>query len=80
MRLLSRLVLGAALVGVTTLGAPAQASHECYPEEPCYECVMYPCYPSDWVEFLSQGTVSYEHEYVCVNNIRPQVCVPHHVH
>ena len=69
---LARLVLAGTVAGVAVLGAPtAQASHE--PDcvtEPCYECVMYPCYPGDWVEFLASRTgvvtVDWHDKTVCV--------------
>lgn len=74
---LARLVLAGALAGAAVLGAPpAQAQHDCS-KEPCYECVMYPCYPGDWVQFLSNGTVTYDpytHTY-CVP--RAGVCTHH---
>ncbi len=49
---LSRLVLAGACVGAGLFAAPAQAeAPECV-KQPCYVCVMYPCYPSDWPPFL----------------------------
>lgn len=50
---LSRLVAAGVVAGIATLAIPtqAQAAPECV-KEPCYQCVMYPCYPGDWAEFL----------------------------
>ncbi len=49
---LTRLVLAGALAGASLLAGPASADAADCVEEPCYECVMYPCHPGDWVEFL----------------------------
>lgn len=50
---LSRLVALGLVAGVATLAVPqAQASPPDCIREPCYQCVMYPCYPGDWVHFL----------------------------
>lgn len=63
---LSRLVLVAAVAaGLSTAATPAQAHHNCGGQQ-CYECVTYPCYPEDWVEFLSGGTVTIRDHQVCV--------------
>lgn len=65
MKTLSRLVLAVAVAGLTTVAAPAQAHHDC-DGHPCYECVMYPCYPGDWVEYLSGGAVEVGDHIVCI--------------
>lgn len=72
MKTLSRLVLAAAFAGLATVAAPAQAQHEC-DVNPCYECVTYPCYPSDWVEYLSGGAVDVHDHIVCIRTAG--VCV-----
>lgn len=51
MRTLTRIALAAALAGSAFAAAPAQSA-VCSPYDPCYQCVMYPCGPGDWVEFL----------------------------
>lgn len=48
---LSRLLVAAALAGAAFTATPASADCETNPEE-CYDCVMAPCYPSDWPPFL----------------------------
>ena len=49
---LTRLALAGALAGAALLAPAAQAeARDCW-NEPCYQCVMYPCGPGDWVEFL----------------------------
>lgn len=47
---LSRIVLTGALAGAAALAVPAQGAEQ-------YECVMAPCGPGEWVEFLG-GKVS----------------------
>lgn len=50
---MNRLVAAAALLaGVASFALPAtsQAS-ECL-SKACYQCVMYPCGPSDWVPYI----------------------------
>ena len=51
MRIATRLVLAAALAGSAMTAVPAQSA-ACSAYDPCYQCVMYPCGPADWVEFL----------------------------
>ena len=52
MRTISRLVLAGALAGTALLAPSAQAeAPDCY-SKPCYQCVIYPCGPGQWVEFL----------------------------
>ena len=51
-----RVALAGAIAGAA-LFAPASNAQgiippECTVLDPCYECVMYPCYPSDWPPFL----------------------------
>lgn len=50
-------LLAAALFAAGSLAAaagPAQAGPYCdrFPEQCDYECVMYPCYPDDYLPFL----------------------------
>lgn len=55
---LTRLVLAGALAGAALFGTPAQAeAPDCW-HEPCYQCVMYPCGPGDWVEYLGDRACS----------------------
>lgn len=84
---LSRLVLAASLTALAA-AAPAQAYQkpDCV-REPCYQCVMYPCGPGDWVEYLSGGAgglvgVEIQGPVVCVTEPCDQpmpvvVCVAH---
>ncbi len=86
---LSRLVLTGALAGAAAFVAPAQAAEQvpCV-SSPCYQCVMYPCGPGDWVEFVGDRvagggvvTVEYQPMVVCVTYPCHQptpvvVCVP----
>ena len=51
MRHLTRLALAGALVGGALLPAAPSHANTCIPQ-PCYVCVMYPCYPTDWPPFL----------------------------
>lgn len=78
MRRLSRLVLAAALVSLAA-AVPAQAY-----QKP-YQCVMYPCGPGDWIEYVSGSdvvTVEFQEPVVCVTEPCDQpmpvvVCVAH---
>jgi hypothetical protein len=49
---LSRLVAAGAVAGVAALVVPAQAQAPDCVTQRCYQCVMYPCGPGDWVPFL----------------------------
>lgn len=68
---LTRLVLAGAVAGVAAIGVPAQAYElpgDCAPPECSYDCVTYPCYPSDWIDVLGRGLVTVEQQ-------DPVVCV-----
>lgn len=49
----TRLTAAALLAGLASLAVPAtsHASSQCI-SKTCYECVMYPCGPGDWVPFV----------------------------
>lgn len=47
--LLAGAIAGGALLAPT---ASATQSLECTIVRPCYVCVMYPCYPTDWPPYL----------------------------
>ena len=69
---LSRMILVGAVAGTAAVAAPsAQAYQQPYDcvTSPCYQCVIYPCGPGDWVEFVaSKGgvTVEFQPMVVCV--------------
>jgi hypothetical protein len=54
MRLARVLAAAAVAAGAFAVATPAQAGPYCdtFPEACNYECVMYPCYPDDWAEYL----------------------------
>lgn len=86
MRALSRLVLAASLAGLATAAPAAEAYRDCI-RTPCYQCVMYPCGPLDWVDYIGDRTegivdVEYNPPVVCVQEPCDQpppvvVCVAH---
>jgi hypothetical protein len=50
-----RLTLAGALAAGALLAPAAHAQdliQKCTDADPCYECVMYPCQPGEWQEFL----------------------------
>lgn len=82
---LARLVLAGAVAGVAAVGVPAQAYElpgDCAPPDCSYDCVTYPCYPSDWIEYLGGRVVTVEHQpmvvcvtYPCYQPMPVVVCV-----
>ncbi len=67
-----RLTLAGALAAGALLAPVASAQNiieECSRENPCYECVTYPCYPSDWPPYLIERATS-----LCADALK--VCNP----
>ncbi|HEX8002452.1 MAG TPA: hypothetical protein VF519_07125 [Mycobacteriales bacterium] len=54
----ARIVLAAVLAGGALLAPAAQAQQDECVYSRCYQCVMYPCGPGDWVEFATHRAVA----------------------
>lgn len=68
MRKLSRgLVAATMALGLASLATPAQADHHWG-----YDCVRYPCYPEDYVEYVANLIVE---DLVSIDYNPPVVCV-----